>query len=1123
MTTVLSAGPTHLSAAEVAARLGRPAPTREQIAVIEAPASPLLVVAGAGSGKTETMAARVVHLVVNGAVRPDEVLGLTFTRKAAGQLAERIRQRLRTLARSGAGWLDPAIAEHLAGAEPEVSTYHAFAGRLISEYGPLLGVEPSATVLTPTAAWQLARRVVGRWDGDLLTDLGPDQVTERLLAIAGSLADHLVDTTALEAEISSLLDTLASAPPSPKQRNPVLTALSDHVRRLTDRRWILPLVDAFTDAKRSAGVMDFADQMQLAARLVLDHPGVGADLRRRYRVVLLDEYQDTGHAQREILRTVFGGSTGHAVTAVGDPVQSIYSWRGAAAANLQRFGTDFAGADLVPAPRRTLLTSFRNPGRVLDLANAVSAEVRAAAPDTDPGAAVPALRPRSGAGPGDVRYGLFETVADEDAWVADRIAAAWAARPEDPPTTAVLLRRRADMGGIVAALDAHGIPVEVVGLGGLLDEPEVADLVAVLRLLVDPEAGPSAMRVLTGARWRIGAGDLEALSRRARELAGPGAAGRRADAAEDADQRAAVRAAMGEAARGSDEQGAATLVDALADLGPAEAYSAEGHRRLVRLSAELQRLRSRLRQPLGDLVADVERTIGLDVEVAVADAQGRAHLDAFADVVADVARTGAGLPELLDYLATADEREDGLAPADIDQGTGRVQVLTVHAAKGLEWELVAVPHLCAGVFPSQSRSTWLTDASQLPPALRGDRADVPGLHLVPGADQKELADTIGEHIAALKRAQLAEERRLLYVALTRTEQTLLFSAHHWGATGVRPRGQGEFFDELVVAALEAGTDRPESWAEPPPGDAANPLTATPRQASWPVDPVGARRQALTAGAMRVGLALAELDGKLFDTDPVLAGGDPALDDPHGWARDVDALLAERAAAVNPTVEVDLPETLSVTTLVELATDPQQLARRIRRPVPTAPARQARRGTAFHAWLEQRFGGQALLDLDELPGSADADAAPDAEVEHLQEAFLASRWGERTPVDVEVPFNARFAGVAVRGRMDAVFGDPDGGYTVVDWKTGPVPDAARQRVAAVQLAAYRLAWAELAGVPLDMVRAAFHYVPADVTLTPVDLLDADGLAEMVAAATTDHPPRPAARASAPRRSRSRSAR
>ena len=167
--------------------------------------------------------------------------------------------------------------------------------------------------------------------------------------------------------------------------------------------------------------------------------------------------------------------------------------------------------------------------------------------------------------------------------------------------------------------------------------------------------------------------------------------------------------------------------------------------------------------------------------------------------------------------------------------------------------------------------------------------------------------------------------------------------------------------------------------------------------------------------------------------------------------------------------------------------------------------------------------QALLDLDELPGSADADAAPDAEVEHLQEAFLASRWGERMPVDVEVPFNARFAGVAVRGRMDAVFGDPDGGYTVVDWKTGPVPDAARQRVAAVQLAAYRLAWAELAGVPLDMVRAAFHYVAADVTLTPVDLLDADGLAEMVAAATTDPPPRPAARTSAPRRSRSRSAR
>ena len=180
-----------IGAVELAAAFGRPAPTPEQAAVIEGPLGPGLVVAGAGSGKTETMAARVVYLVANGLVRPDQILGLTFTRKAAGQLADRIRGRLRALA--GSGRLGPEVADAMAGAEPEVSTYHAFGGRLIKEYGPLVGVEPSARVLTATASWQLARRVVGRWDGDLDTDLSPDQVTEKLLAIAGALADHLTD------------------------------------------------------------------------------------------------------------------------------------------------------------------------------------------------------------------------------------------------------------------------------------------------------------------------------------------------------------------------------------------------------------------------------------------------------------------------------------------------------------------------------------------------------------------------------------------------------------------------------------------------------------------------------------------------------------------------------------------------------------------------------------------------------------------------------------------------------------------------------------------------------------------------------------------------------------------
>jgi len=1108
-----------ISSTELAFSLGLPAPTREQIAVIEAPLAPGLVVAGAGSGKTETMAARVVYLVATGQVKAEQIIGLTFTKKAAAALGQRVRRRLRmldavdsnrlTLGQAGAGIGDP-----------EVATYHAFGGRLIADFGPLAGVEPASRVLTPTGAWQLARHVVGRWDGDLQTDLGPDQVTERLLAISGSLADHLTDAGALADVLADLLHRLRSAPPSPRQRGPLHSALADHVKRLQDRQWILPLVQAFAEAKRERGVIDFADQMQIAATLVRAHPRIGATLREKYRVVLLDEYQDTGHAQREILRTLFGSGSdaaaGHPVTAVGDPVQSIYSWRGASAANLPRFATDFPLSDSSPAPTRPLLTSFRNPADVLGLANTVSATIRSG--PTAP-VEVDELRPVDGAPAGDIRFGLFPTVADEDAWLARSIAERWQAAAAGsnpgasdsrsvggttsagtPPTTAVLLRRRSDMPATAEALRAAGLPVEVVGLGGLLDEPEIADLVATLRVLTDPTAGAAAIRLLTGARWQLGAADLEALAERARTLAA-----RPATAAAPGDRgQAGVRAAVAQALSGEDID-TWCLVDAIFDPGPAGHYSAAGHRRLVEFATYLRKLRSRLGQPLSDLMSDLERASGLDIEVQLGSPAGRAHLDAFAEVVAEVAATGAGPAELLSYLDAAAEREDGLAPGEVPATSGRVQVLTVHAAKGLEWEIVAVPHLTDGVFPITRGSTWLGDAAQLPPELRGDRDELPALSWSSDGNQKDVVDALGKHSAEFAQLRLSEERRLLYVALTRAERELLFSGHHWGSTTAKAAGPSEFL--LECAAVASQGREPDEWAPAPDPSESNPLTSSPRTANWPVDPLGSRRPAVAKGADRVLQALHTLVAE--PTSPIVAdtGSDLAeagnvdlAGDSAGWAADVTILLAERAAAVQGTVEVDLPATLSVSALVELAADPQRLASRLRRPVPLEPAAQLRRGTAFHQWLERFFRGEALLDIRDLPGAGDGWVAGDPEFDELRRQFLSSTWANRVPDEIEVPFATRIAGIGIRGRIDAVFTDADGGLTVVDWKTGRPPAAARRSALAVQLACYRLAMAELSGLPLPLVRAAFHYIPTGTTVAPVDLLEADGIAELVASAT-----------------------
>ena len=1119
-----------LSPARLAHALGVPPPTTEQAEVIAAPAAPGLVVAGAGAGKTETMAARVVWLVATGAVSPEQVLGLTFTRKAAQQLADRVRSRLRRLA--GSRLLDDIdpTGERKAALSGEtgdvtIATYHAYAGRLVAEHALRLPAEPGARLLSETGAWQLAHRVVSTWAADLDIDRVPSTVTNYLLALAGELGEHLVEPDQVRAHAEEFCRLVQNAPRAPRQRAALAQKFQDMVDTQQLRVSLLPLVEAFAARKRAERTVDFADQMAIAARIAAAHPDVGAGERARYRAVLLDEYQDTGHSQRILLRALFRPGDGEpdvAVTAVGDPCQSIYGWRGASAANLPRFTTDFPSrapdGHLFPARRYELLTSFRNPSQVLTLANAVSEQLRSGEHD-DPHTglshtSVAELRPKDDAVPGSVRIALLPDVVEEVTWVADAIAARWhtaADEGREAPTTAVLVRRRADMASMATALRARELPIEVVGLGGLLAEPEVCDLVSALRLVADPLAGTAAMRLLTGARWRIGPADLAALWARAKELARP------LDDVQPNDHghTAGLAGLVADALPGEHAEQAG-LVDALDEPGEPQRYSEAGYRRLRRLAGELTYLRGRAGGAAGpgwaglpDLVADTERALLLDAETAARPGPvGRAHLDAFADVVAEFS-AGAEvptLPALLDYLATAEQAEDGLRPGEVEVAQDRVQILTVHAAKGLEWEIVAVPHLVSKVFPSAPRSgSWLTNPAELPVALRGDAPDLPDPALPADGDRKEVTDVIALHKEELEQRRMGEERRLLYVAITRSERELYLSGHWWAASGDAPRGPSPFLVELRAIAERHPTLVVEQWASEPLPEQDNPVTAHPRTAPWPTDPLGERSAVVHDGAALVRAAIREIATApshqlpLFDNaelDSVDVGGQHDSADPEGWAADVTVLLAERARAQAVRPEVVLPNALSVSQLVELAADPEALAARLRRPMPFPPNPHARRGTAFHTWLEQRFGATRLLDLDELPGAADDGAAADHELEELCAAFLTSKWADRRPTEVEVAFETEVDGIAVRGRMDAVFADPDGGWTVVDWKTGALPDPARLSALSVQLAAYRLAWAALARCEVERVRAAFHYVRTGETLQPADLLDGAGLRALV---------------------------
>ncbi|MFE2181477.1 UvrD-helicase domain-containing protein [Streptomyces sp. NPDC059455] len=1141
--------------------------TPEQVQCITAPPAPQVIVAGAGSGKTTVMAARVVWLVGTGRVAPDRVLGLTFTNKAAGELAERVRKALVT-----AGIVDPDPdpgATEEAPGEPVISTYHAFAGQLLKDHGLRVGLEPSARLLADATRFQLAARVLRSAPGPYpaLTRPFADLVTD-LLALDAELAEHLVPTGRLRAYDTELLRTLEGT----RLTNEALRKVPEAARA---RQELLGLVEAYREEKRRRDLLDFGDQIAHSATLALDHPEVGRILREQFAVVLLDEYQDTSVAQRLLLSGLFGGGTGHPVTAVGDPCQAIYGWRGASVANLDDFPEHFPHTDGRPAERFALSENRRSGGRLLDLANGLAAPLRAMHEGVE------ALRPAPGAErDGAVRCALLPTHAEELAWLADSIA--HLVRTGTPPgEIAVLCRTAGDFAQIQGALVERDIPVEVVGLSGLLHLPEVADLVAVCEVLQDPGANAALVRLLTGPRWRIGPRDLALLGRRARAVVSYGGP----DGAEDDPDRR-----LAEAVEGTDPAEVISLADALdtfleAGGGPDDGlpFSADARVRFARLAAELRELRRSLADPLMDVLHRVLATTGLEVELSASPhalaARRRETLGNFLDVAAAFAGREGGaavdgeatLQGFLGFLRTAAQYEKGLDNA-LPGGENTVKVLTAHKAKGLEWDVVAVPGLVAKQFPSeQSRESWTANAKVLPHELRGDARTLPD---ITAWDSKGIA----AFKDAMKGHQRTEELRLGYVTFTRPRSLLLGSGHWWGPTQKRPRGPSGFLDALREHC-EAGYGEIEAWAEPPEEGAENPaLRESAADRAWPLplDPAALRHRRRAADVVLAHLARIETaeeeptardeghpsaDGDLFPEppeelappedpedpewpeppeDPYGSYEDEPYDDaPHGdgqypdpygapesgapepdvpeitsepaddelapeearlvgsWDRDLDALAGELRRARETVHEVPLPGTLTASQLLRLAADPDGFARELARPMPRPPRPAARRGTRFHAWVESRFEALPLpfLGPDELPGGEDdeAEIADERDLTALKEAFARTSYARRTPYRVEVPVQLTLAGRTVRGRIDAVYREsgtgPDDGprYEIVDWKTGRTQDADP-----LQLAIYRVAWAEQHGLPLSAVTAAFVYVRSGEVVRPAGLPGRAGL-------------------------------
>ena len=1153
---------------ELSSLLGeKNSPTAEQSAIISSPLSPRLVIAGAGSGKTATMADRVVWLVANGWVSPEEVLGVTFTRKAAGELASRIRAKLAALQRIAEEdrqhRIFPAGLLNTDALEPKVSTYHSYASGIVSDYGLRLGVERDVVLLGGAQAWQLASEVVEAFDGEYRhLRAAKSTLVRAVIQLASECAEHLREPEQVKEWLLARSGEFESLPYLAGAKKNATQSVAELGAMLRTRASVADMVIRYSAAKHARGALDFGDLVALAARVAQEIPLAAQMERQRYKVVLLDEFQDTSHAQLVLFSRLFG--QGHAVTAVGDPNQSIYGFRGASAGQLFHFVREFPLAverDLEPAggaegsperwavaPVSYLTTAWRNGRNILAAANVIAEPLSVSAARQGPAGArasaapieVPPLQPSPAAVAGQVVIGRFATDEAEAAAIAGDVLRYRLTDFEEhhlerrmAPAMAVLCRRRAQMECVRREFEVRGIPYEIVGLGGLLDTPEIVDLVSTLRVLADPGRSDSLMRLLAGARWRIGPADLMAFrdwsAFLARRRAQP-ASGLPEDAGtDDAGTDGAAVVIEG------DLTDSASLVEALDRLprggwvsGHGRTLTEDGLARLRRLSAELRHLRGFMGDDLTTLLGEVERAMLLDIEVAarpgISIHQARRNLDAFHDAAVGFVHTAQRIDVLafLAWLEAAAAEEGGLEAAAPEVNHEAVQLLTVHASKGLEWDVVFVPGMNDGAFPSSRDSRWSSGSAALPWPLRGDHADLPQWDLE-HPDKKGWLEAEKDYKAAVQVHGEAEERRLAYVAYTRAKFVLWVSSAAWVGSRSGSAEMSSFLAELAPLAEPGKAGQPAGDLGPVAASASkatvhpasldessipeeSPLTQDLEVAGWPYDPlegpvdprtrarlrlVPGRRTAVERAAARVLTALAA--GRLPQ-----AGAERELTGIAGsWAGEASMLL-DRRFNRSTVQDVHLPGHISASTLVDLGDDPGSVLDRLRRPVPREPGMSARKGTAFHAWVEEYFGTAGMLDLGEAPGSDDhIDEAHGLET--MVETFRASEWANRSPAYVEVPVETRIGDVVVRGRIDAVFEDADGRWDLVDWKTGRPPSANQLQIKAVQLAVYRLAWSRLKGVPVEDVRAAFYYVAENKVIRPHDLGSAEALEDIISAA------------------------
>jgi len=1036
------------SAVEIASALGKEKPTPEQQAVIEAPPQGAYrVIAGAGSGKTETMAQRVVWLVANGHVLPHQVLGLTFTRKAAGELGQRISDRLAGLHQRG---MSPEFDEFV---RPHVSTYNSFASALYRDNAVLLGLDPNAQVLSEASAWSLARSVVSSSTLPALRswDLSLNELTRVMRMLAQRVADNQVD----RAELADFIVRFAALEQLPTGGRGQYADVTKWVENVSQLETLLDLVEQYTAAKKVRGVIEFSDQVFLATALIARHPDVITRVTDTYHTVLLDEYQDTSVSQTRMLAALFEN---HSVMAVGDPHQAIYGWRGASSASLNDYETAFGH----PVTTFTLSTSWRNGTEILRAANQVAKPLRELS-----GPTVGELLPQPSASSSPLELRFEQTLADEAHAVARWFAKHLSGKKKH--SAALIMRQRHHQRVFVEALREAGVAVHVLGIGGLLDDPAIADMVCALRVVASPSADTELVRLLAGAQWRIGVADLHALARTARWLQG------RTDDGSPLPKETSDF--LKKSVSTKDHQG---LWDA---LGFVVSAPKDHHQRLAFSSVTLGRFaqayhtlnglaQMRLVE-LDELVHATEQALGLDIEILAHPNKERylAAKETFLDalhsyqaVADDVTVSG-----FVNWLAEA-ERRDNLSPRPEKAEPGCVQVLTIHGAKGLEWDLVAIPRLVEDEMPSAPRETkgWLY-RGELPYPFRGDYANLPVLPFETVASRKEMVDLVDTFQQDVRHHRLHEERRLMYVAITRARHHTLLTGSFW-AHHQKPRSPSRFLLELEDAHLLGSIPVAPDSDTPPERETTSGWV-------WPGDPLGSRR----AHVERAQTLVTEQMTK-------------PLSEPTDSELERLATERERTEQTSPLIQPRVR--ISASALGTLSSDPERYWQSLARPLPHQPHRAALRGTLFHQYLERRLDAEIAVPFVDIDGESEGSPRDELSIEQWIAAFEASEFAHQKPVAIEAELHMPVGQYIVVCKMDAVFATETGVH-IVDWKTGKPPETEIELAnKALQLGAYRLAWSQWSGLSAADIMASFWFSETTSVVTPNNLVTRQELEELL---------------------------